>query len=133
MLLTYISLSALIVKLIETDKDLEIRRGKVEELLVIYESVANETWELRLRSNLTRTEWNSVITQRLYNLSLLHEGELFPLNISEIETKWTFPSAVLYSTTIITTCGKKERTCHVANKLAKLILFKFEILLERSY
>ncbi|VDP14258.1 unnamed protein product [Soboliphyme baturini] len=61
---------------------------------------------MRLKK-LTFLEWQEELYERLHNVSMIYEGEKVGGSDyhADIKPDWTFPTAVLYTLTVLTACG----------------------------
>lgn len=109
-LLSYTSLGAVVLQVLESDVEVLQRREKLNRILAMYDRIINESWDLHHSTSgrITHDLYGREMYTRLVDLSLVHDDQLV-FNATEIHTKWTFPSAVLYILTILTTCGKLKK------------------------
>lgn len=108
LLLSYTAFGAYILQLMEFDVQMDFRKEKLQALRLAYQTLANESWQLKEKPGLTRDQWTVFVRQKLSEITTIHEGSFFSMNETDIETRWTFPTAVLYVLTLLTTCGKSS-------------------------
>ena len=74
-----------------------------------YNRIANETWHIQQRANINHSYWSARLKDYFLDLATTHEGPRFRSQFDlypDIDSKWTFPTALLYALTVLTTCGK---------------------------
>uniref|UniRef100_A0A7E4W745 Ion channel n=1 Tax=Panagrellus redivivus TaxID=6233 RepID=A0A7E4W745_PANRE len=115
-LLSYISIGALILIFFEADNELESRKGKLRQILNIYHLIINETVTICANQADDRANLSSVerrLRPLLSILSRTHEYDdrftrdlqMWSDNEESLTTKWTFASALLYALTVVTSTG----------------------------
>ena len=121
-LVCYLSLGAVILQRLETRTEVQLRTEQLVEIQHVYNSAINLTWEILeglqiSNPKISREEWEAELKKHLQKVSARHElNSNFLLereldNYRNSTTKWTFPTALLYALTVLTTCGKMILVC----------------------
>ncbi|GMR32498.1 hypothetical protein PMAYCL1PPCAC_02693, partial [Pristionchus mayeri] len=111
LLLSYITMGAIVFIWLEADNELYNRREKLTRVFNAYQSILNETQEMC--SHINSSEVERRIRPLLSILSQTHEyddrfaddAQLWTDSKQELTTRWTFPASVLYALTVITSTG----------------------------
>lgn len=107
-LLSYVAAGAAILQRLENGTETTRRYTKLVELDRIFKWVINETWDIHSKSkNIPYNDWHSQVYDKLQNISVFYfNRKVNNKDQLPLETKWTFPTAVLYTLTVLTACGK---------------------------
>jgi len=72
-----------------------------------FRSIINETWTMHKTSQVSYfEEWHERIYEKMQNISVFFFHRRLTKDQLPLETKWTFPTAILYTLTVLTACGK---------------------------
>lgn len=103
-LLSYLAVGAAILQRLENGTEITRRYNRLVELDRLFKWVVNETWDLRTKPT-DFNEWHDKVYDRLQNISYFYFNRKSK-DQTPLETKWTFPTAILYTLTVLTACGK---------------------------
>ncbi|XGW34095.1 hypothetical protein V3C99_018125 [Haemonchus contortus] len=114
LLLSYITMGAMMFIWLEADHELQNRKEKLQRIFSMYDKIINES---SLMCSGTLLNYSQVSHSRLRPLlrilSRTHEyddkftesGQLWIDNEGDLTTRWSFAAAVLYALTVITSTG----------------------------
>lgn len=108
-LLCYLCVGAAVLQRIETPDELSKRGQKAVKLKELYHQIAQETWELKSKDSITSLQWRNLLQQYMLQISQTHDQRFTVFELEDfrnMSTRWTFPTALLYALTVLTTCGK---------------------------
>lgn len=132
---------AAILMWLERGPELSRRIEKLENVTRLYNLIVNQTWTLIVNqtcqtnaSTTSMTTMNSItekLKPLLNELSKTHEyddrftedDQLWTDDPLKLRARWTYPAALLYSLTVITTTG----TVHKTKSNSSLILIQFKL------
>ncbi|NP_001360791.1 Potassium channel domain-containing protein [Caenorhabditis elegans] len=119
-LIGYLCLGAWILMLLETRTELLARSKKLVRLTNLMSNFTAESWKMLNNaqhgvSNMDEGEWAATFREWMVRVSETVDDrrpirrELNrPDDLSNMHNKWTFPTAILYVLTVLTTCGYGE-------------------------
>lgn len=117
LLLLYMAGGAAILMWLENGPEMSRRVEKLDNVTRLYNLIYNETWTL-CQKNDPNTISIEKLTNRLkpllVRLSQTHEyddrftdeDQIWTEDPDKLRARWTYPAALLYSLTVITTTGK---------------------------
>nr|CAD2185888.1 unnamed protein product [Meloidogyne enterolobii] len=116
-LIGYLCLGASILQALETRTELVARSRKLVRLNNMIENFTIESWKIFGSNKTINNPENWAIVFRDYMVKVAQEVDerrpiqqelLAPERLDNIHNKWTFPTALLYVLTVLTTCGYSE-------------------------
>ncbi|VDK86757.1 unnamed protein product [Onchocerca ochengi] len=119
-LIGYLCLGAWILMILETSTELMARSRKLIHLSNAMTNFSSDSWRILNDAQLgihlvDRSEWDTVFREYMVSLAEIVDDrrpirkELRkPDDIENMHNKWTFPTALLYVLTVLTTCGYGE-------------------------
>ncbi|CAK5124491.1 unnamed protein product [Meloidogyne enterolobii] len=111
-LIGYLCLGASILQALETRTELVARSRKLVRLNNMIENFTIESWKIFGSNKTINNPENWAIVFRDYMVKVAQEvderQETSPERLDNIHNKWTFPTALLYVLTVLTTCGYSE-------------------------
>ncbi|KAL3109741.1 hypothetical protein niasHT_013879 [Heterodera trifolii] len=119
-LIGYLCLGAGILQALETRTELMVRSRKLIRLDQLIENFTESSWHMLVDrfgadAQMHREQWADIFRDYMISVAAevddrrpIRQEMLAPEQIDNIHNKWTFPTALLYVLTVLTTCGYSE-------------------------
>ncbi|KAL3082031.1 hypothetical protein niasHT_038361 [Heterodera trifolii] len=141
-LIGYLCLGAGILQALETRTELMARSRKLIRLDQLIENFTESSWHMLVDrfgadAQMHREQWADIFRDYMISVAAevddrrpIRQEMLAPEQIDNIHNKWTFPTALLYVLTVLTTCGYSEVS--VNTDLGKIfsVIFALKVLYE---
>uniref|UniRef100_A0A183BKX4 Ion_trans_2 domain-containing protein n=1 Tax=Globodera pallida TaxID=36090 RepID=A0A183BKX4_GLOPA len=111
---------AVILQALETRTELMVRSRKLVRLGQLIENFTESSWHLLVQQfaadgKMRRDQWDGIFRDYMISVAAevddrrpIRQEMLAPEQLANIHNKWTFPTALLYVLTVLTTCGYSE-------------------------
>ncbi|KAI3417530.1 Uncoordinated protein 58 [Globodera pallida] len=118
--LVAVLIGAVILQALETRTELMVRSRKLVRLGQLIENFTESSWHLLVQQfaadgKMRREQWDGIFRDYMISIAAevddrrpIRQEMLAPEQLANIHNKWTFPTALLYVLTVLTTCGYSE-------------------------